>query len=206
MTEDYSDLLYTALKTGIDWDKPPPSEYLTEELCVEALKGAPRQLGRVPQALRTFEVCYTAVFQDDAALAFVPEPLREEVKRQKDAITVQKWLEMLSWHDCIGDNYSDYLFVLTEKLRTPDFCSKLVSLNGLALELVPNELKTTELCQAAVKENEEALQFVPKKIKEQLAMNNEQRKNKNKINIRSTFFSLFSVLCSLLIEVSNDKP
>jgi hypothetical protein len=164
MTEKYADLLYTALTTGIDWNNPPPPEYLTEELCVEALKGAPKHLERIPQALRTLEVCYTAVFQDDTALAFVPENLREKVKTRKDEITTQKWLEILSWHNSTGDNYSDYLFVLPEKLRTADFCNKLVALNGLALELVPDELKTTELCQTAVKENKDALQFVPQAV------------------------------------------
>ena len=81
---DYNDWLEVAASAGIDWDNPPPKEFLTEELCIAALDDAPEHLAKMPEELKTLNVCFAAVLQDDAVLDFVPDKLREAVKQKKD--------------------------------------------------------------------------------------------------------------------------
>jgi len=146
---DYFDWLFIAGTGGkIDWDNPPPREILTEEFCIAALEDAPENLGKIPVELRTANVCFKAVYTDDAALQFVPENLREEVKARKDAITEEQWLyELTNYYN--GNHY----LKLPEKLLKAEFCRTMVELNGYTIDLVPEELKTPEL-EAIAKETE----------------------------------------------------
>ena len=137
---DYDDWLMIAATAGIDWvNDPPPKEFLTEELVIAALKDSPLDLAQIPEELKTFDVCFSAVYQDDDVLEFVPESLRETVKTRKDAITPEKWLAELG---CYTGNHN---IKLTQKLLQPDFLRQMVEQNGLTLELVPQELVTLEL-------------------------------------------------------------
>ena len=137
---DYNDWLMVAATAGIDWvNKLPPKEFLTEELCIAALKDSPLDLAKIPEELKTFDVCYCAVYQDDEALEAVPEKLREQVKEKKDAISKLRWLAELGAYT--GNHY----IKLTKKLLTPDFLRQMVEQNGLTIELVPEEIITPEL-------------------------------------------------------------
>jgi len=145
----YEDWLLAAATGWIDWDNnPPPREMITEELCLDALHGNMPgfELKKIPVELRSAEVCWAAFYNDDDALPFIPEKLREELLARKDAITEKQWLDTLSWYDEPG-NY--YYIKLTKKLLTPEFCLAMVKLNGNTLELVPQELRTPELAAAA---------------------------------------------------------
>ena len=137
---DYDDWLLVAATAGIDWvNDPPPKEFLTEELVIAALKDSPLDLAKIPAALKTFDVCFTAVYKDDDALEAVPENLRDKVKAKKDAISELRWLAELSAYT--GNHY----IKLTKKLLRPDFFRQMVEQNGLTIELVPEELVTPEL-------------------------------------------------------------
>jgi len=137
----------TASITGLDWDNdPPPLEIIDEELCISDVQSIPLNLGRIPVEFRTEKVCYTAVYNDDDALQFVPENLREEIKARKDAITENQWLTELGWYDCQHSSIK-----LTKKLLTPEFCRIMVAANGCTYCLLPEELKTPELLELAKK-------------------------------------------------------
>ena len=137
---DYDDWLLLAATAGIDWlNDPPPKEFLTEELVIAALKDLPLDLAQIPEELKTFDVCYCAVYQDDEALEAVPEKLRETVKEKKDAISELRWLAELGAYT--GNHY----IKLTKKLLRPDFLRQMIEQNGLTIELVPQEFITPEL-------------------------------------------------------------
>jgi hypothetical protein len=123
---------------------------LTEELCIAAIEdgAAPDTLGKIPQQMRTIEVCWTAYHIDDDALQYAPENLQQELKERKAAITEQQWLEKLSWYKYTSGHY----LKPSPKLLTPDFCRRMVEMNGYTIELLPQKLVTPELC--AIAENQ----------------------------------------------------
>ena len=137
--------MMAACMVGFDWDNdPPPLEILDEKLCIADVNNEPLNLGKMPAEFRTANVCYAAVYNDDDALQFVPENLREEVKAWKDAITEKQWLTKLGWYDCQHSSLK-----LTKKLLTPEFCRVMVAANGCTYCLLPEELKTPELLELA---------------------------------------------------------
>jgi hypothetical protein len=148
---EYLDWLTIAATAGIDWDNPPPGEFLTEELLIAALEDAPDHLAKIPLELRSANVCFAAVYIDDAAIKAVPENLREEVMARKDAITPEQWLNELSCYT--GNHY----LKLSKKLLTADFCRKMVEGNGYTLELVPEELVTAELRAIAESQDKQGM-------------------------------------------------
>jgi hypothetical protein len=136
-----------ACRVGFDWDNdPPPLEILDDYLCIRDVYNEPLNLGKIPVEFRTANVCYAAVYNDDEALQFVPENLREEVKAWKDAITEKQWLTDLGWYECQHSSLK-----LTKKLLTPEFCHDMVAANGCTYCLLPEELKTPELLELARK-------------------------------------------------------
>jgi hypothetical protein len=144
----YEDWLQQAADSGIDWGKDlPPPEMLTEELCMAALEDAPEHLGKMPESVKTPDVCFAAVYIDDEALRFVPAPLRESVKARKDAITEEEWLADLSTYT--GNHY----LKLPRHLLTPDFCEKMVSANGNTICLIPKEQVTPRLQELAASQD-----------------------------------------------------
>jgi hypothetical protein len=139
----YGEWLEIAATGGIDWDNPPPQELLTEALCVAALEDAPEHLAKIPDELKTFDVCFAAVYQDDGALEFVPQSLQERVKAKKDSITEEQWIDELSRYT--GNHY----LKLPKHLLTPEFCRNIVTLNGYTLALIPEDRMTPELHRIA---------------------------------------------------------
>jgi len=139
--------MISACMIGFDWDNdPPPLEILDEKLCLDDVRSEPLNLGKMPVEFRTANVCYTAVYNDDDALQFVPENLLEKVKAQKDAITEKQWLTDLGWYEC---EYSS--LKLPKKLLTQEFIRAMVTANGCTYCLLPEELKTPELLEIAQK-------------------------------------------------------
>lgn len=140
----YSDIV---IFSGFDWDKdPPPLEILDEKLCLDDVRSEPLHLGKMPVEFRTAGVCYVAVYNDDDALQFVPENLREEIKAYKDAITEKQWLTDLGWYECEHSSLK-----LPKKLLTQEFIRAMVAANGCTYCLLPEELKTPELLEIAQK-------------------------------------------------------
>ena len=139
--------MMTACMVGFDWDNdPPPLEIIDERLCIGDVGNEPLNLGKMPVEFRTEEVCYVAVYNDDDALQFVPENLREEVKARKDVITEKQWLTDLGWYECQHSSLK-----LPKKLLTPEFIRAMVAANGCTYCLLPEELKTPELLEIAKK-------------------------------------------------------
>ena len=125
---NYEDWSQVACTAGIDFkNNPPPKEFITEELCIDAFRcyTPGTQLELIPLELRTEKVCWAAFYNDDDALQFVPENLREELQERKDAITEKQWLDKLSLYEEPGNHY---YIKLTKKLLTPEFCRALVKL------------------------------------------------------------------------------
>jgi hypothetical protein len=135
----YSDWLSIAATAGIDWDNPPPRDMLTEALCIADLEDTPEHLEKILDELKTFDVCFAAVYHDDDVLQFVPQSLQERVKLANDSITEAQWIHELSWYT--GNHY----FKLPRHLLTPEFCRKIVTINGYTLELIPEDCVTPEL-------------------------------------------------------------
>jgi hypothetical protein len=48
-----------------------------EALCIAALEDAPEHLEKIPDELKTFNVCFATVYHDDGVLQFVPQSLIE---------------------------------------------------------------------------------------------------------------------------------
>jgi hypothetical protein len=147
---DYWDDLYdnyfqSAYVSGLDWDNnPPPLETVDEDMCFGDVHNKPLNLGKMPVEFRTEKVCYEAVYNDDDALQFVPENMREKIKTWKDAITEAEWLDNLGWYDCWH-----WSIKLPKKIITPEFCRAMVKANGCTYCLLPEELKTPELLAIA---------------------------------------------------------
>ena len=51
------------------------------------------------------------------------------------------------------------------RLRTPEFCIKIVRIMGMALGVLPERLRTPDVCAEAVRNSTPALQFVPEALK-----------------------------------------
>jgi len=95
-------------------------------------------LGKIPDEFRTMEVCWAAYYNDDDALTFVPDDLKNELQARKEAITEKEWLDKLSWYEEPGNHY---YIKLTKILLTPEFCRAMVKLNNATMSLVPDDLK-----------------------------------------------------------------
>jgi hypothetical protein len=146
--QTYQEWLEQAATAGIDWkNDPPPAAFQTEELCIADLEDAPEHLALIPPSQRTEDVCFAAVYYDDACLQYVPEALKQSVKAKKDAITEDQWLDELSiW---TGNHY----LKLPARLLTPAFIRRMVALNGDTIALVPQNLRTPELEQISRLDN-----------------------------------------------------
>jgi len=134
---DYANWLLIAATAGIDWENPPPKEMLTEEMVIAAVSDS--SLRHIPEELRTPEVCFAAVYDDDDDLRFVPEHLREQVRARKEAIPETTWLNDLLWYT------GNHVFRLPKKLATAEFCRTMVERNAYTIEIVPEGLRTPEL-------------------------------------------------------------
>jgi hypothetical protein len=135
----YSDWLQRAATAGIDWDNPPPQNMITEELCLADLQDAPGHLEKMPEDMKTFDVCFTAVYYDEDSLQYVPENMRTAIMERKNAISSDEWLSELScW---TGNHY----LKLPSKLLTPDFCKAMVECNAYTIDLIPESLRTPEI-------------------------------------------------------------
>jgi hypothetical protein len=78
-------------------DKMPPEEFMDEEMYTAILCGAPLDIRYVPIEKRTFDLCFYAVYQDDEALQFVPEDMRDAVKAKKAATSIEKFRNEFFW-------------------------------------------------------------------------------------------------------------
>lgn len=126
-----------AIKQGEIEFKDIPHEYITTELCMEAvqldglqLAHIPafydRRLGEVVQGAHYYQ-CLEAVKQNGLALQFVP----------------------------LIYKYRD---IRTMELRTMEMCLEAVKQNGLALQFVPKKYK--EICATAFNQNKDSIKFL----------------------------------------------
>ena len=126
-----------------------PEEMRTTQICHAAVQNLGCILGSVPEVLRTPKLCLIAVqCKSSMALQDVPMNLR----------TPELCLTAVQNH---GQSLKD----VPTKLRTPAIYLAAVHSYGKALELVPEELRTPELCLAAVMEHCFAIEFVPEEKK-----------------------------------------
>lgn len=128
-----------------------PEDRRTLELCRIAVQSAHPKLSDtesilhyVPLALRSAELCQSAVSKDGCALFDVPE----KILTRELCLTAVK-------------NYWKALAAIPSALRDAEICSAAVRENGQALQFVPRNLMTPTMLWEAIKTAPSALQFVP---------------------------------------------
>ena len=122
---------------GISLIEYVPTELLSEELCIAAVKHLGCALGNIPNEFKTPEVCLTAV-----------QNAKNNGKHPDD------------------HPYSDQILTkVPEQLLTYELCLAAVKHSGRAIAYVPENFITKELCMEAVKEYGEALRHVPEDLK-----------------------------------------
>ena len=125
-----------------------PRALRTDEMCRSAVGSKGLALEYVPQKLRTDEMCRIAVAQNGWALEHVPKDLRTD-EMCSLAVTQIGWA----------------LEYVPQKLRTEETCRIAVTQSGWALECVPEAQRSEVLCRIAVAQNGDALKYVPQKLR-----------------------------------------
>ena len=134
-------------------DQRPPEDLVAqywprfEPVICSVLRQNSSALARVPEYLRTEDMCRIAVAQNGWALSLVPEKLRSD---DMCRISVAQHGEALEY--------------VPRKLRTKEMCKIAVFQNGAALRYVPEHLRTAAFCRIALEQNGEALSYVPKAL------------------------------------------
>ncbi len=128
-----------------------PENMRTPEMCLAAVSENPWMLDRVPKHMRTPEMCLIAVSKRCQALGNVPNNLK----------TPEMCLKAVS---CFREESCVLLFV-PETMRTPEVCLAAVSQNGRELQWVPDNMITPEICHAAVLNNAYVLPDIPESMK-----------------------------------------
>jgi hypothetical protein len=129
-------------------------------------------LERVPQKLRTEELCRIAVAQDGLALRCVPEDLRtDEIYRialAQSGLALEHVPEALRTEEVCRIAVAQRgwaLGAVPKKLRTGEMCRIAVAQDGWALQYVPQQLRTKAMCRIAVAKTGEALMHVPEALR-----------------------------------------
>ena len=112
------------------------------------LKSNEIYISKVPDELKTPELCKIAVESNDDNFQFVPDELKTP-ELCKIALKLE------------GAN----LRYVPDKLKTSKLCKIAVAENGFAIKYVPKEFITPELCKIAVEHDGYALKYVPDKFK-----------------------------------------
>lgn len=139
-----------------------PYEYISLELCTEAVKQKGLSLRYVPKKFQTYEVCKTAVLQNGLAIQHVPKELRtrelriEAVKQRPSVVSFFPEDAELCEIAVKADGLT-LKFLMVD--LTKELCEMAVTSNGEALKYVPENLKTPEICEIAVKNCPKALQW-----------------------------------------------
>ena len=171
---DYIGCVNNALLT-LEWDSTTfendlkyfPEEYITEELCLEAVKKRFFALELVPKKFKTAKLCLIAVKESGTALKYVPK----ELKTAKLCHTAVK-------------NSASALKYVPKELITDELCLTAIKFNVNGIGFVPKKFQTIELCLAAVKYNINAINFVPRKFQSQVKELLEKEKIKKKTSAK----------------------
>ena len=107
----------------------------------------PGNLRKIPDKVKTPELCMLAAGRDGSVLRYVPDELKTP---ELCMIAVKKWGYALKF--------------VPDELKTPEICKIAVEKDIYALALVPDELKTPELCKLAVEKWSSSLQYVPDEL------------------------------------------
>ena len=126
----------------------------------------------VPEKLKNFELCHTALQNSEFALKYFPDNLKTEGLCRTCVDFNGETLEYFPISIINEDicriavkNTGCALQFVPDYLKTEEICRISVDGIGDSLEYVPDNLKTYNICQIAVLRNNGALQFVPDKWK-----------------------------------------
>lgn len=123
-------------KCGVELGDVPAASR-TEEMCLAAVRQNGRALESVPEALRTLEMCFAAVRQCGHALKDVPEFMRSAKLCH------------------LAVRGSEVLHLVPTEFRSEKLCRAALRRGIWALDDVPDELLSTELCLAAFSDRHE---------------------------------------------------
>ncbi len=142
-----TECLNAVSKNGLEYGRVP--EHLrTYQICWAAYRSFGCSLESIPEHLRTPEICKIAMADDGKALKYVPEASRNN----------EVYLEAVN-------NNGDALMFIPADERSPKLCLAAVTDDGLVLKHVPDQLRTEEICFAAVTSAGSALEYVPEQHK-----------------------------------------
>ncbi len=126
------------------------NKFLTEELCIRAVRQDGCALEFVPKNRQTYQICYEAMHSNDTAvLADVAEHLQTEELCLK---AVQ--------------HYGKNLRYVLPQFKTYVVCYAAVQQDGWALAFVPKHLHLKEMHKAAVRQNGLAIKYVKQQDEE----------------------------------------
>lgn len=171
-TENYLELCKLAVQNCGYMIQSIPLEYITEELCILAIKQEPESIlvinnkilteemcklafelkyytfKNIPDKYRSYEMCVSAIKKAGHLLHYIKEQFHNE---ELCKLAVE------------NDGYS--IRYVSKPFYTKEMCELAVKRNGLALSFIENKFRNYELYELAVENCGNAIRYVPNKYK-----------------------------------------